>query len=101
MTRRQTQKDRNTALDVAMLTLIMMRQYAKIQRRWLAVWRGNESKNTTGLPFGSKILTAAFPYRWGVVQPVGHRTVNADGEGSNPSAPATHFVTFSPGFSMG
>src|SRR5579884_4346976 len=28
---------------------------------------------------------------WGVVQPVGHRTVNADGEGSNPSAPAKIF----------
>ncbi len=28
-----------------MLTLILMRQYAKIQRRWLAVWRGNESKH--------------------------------------------------------
>jgi hypothetical protein len=27
-------------------------------------------------------------YRWGVVQPVGHLTVNEDGEGSNPSAPA-------------
>ena len=26
--------------------------------------------------------------RWGVVQPVGHHTVNVDGEGSNPSAPA-------------
>jgi hypothetical protein len=26
--------------------------------------------------------------RWGVVQPVGHLTVNEDGEGSNPSAPA-------------
>src|SRR5262249_44940107 len=30
---------------------------------------------------------AAGP-RWGVVQPVGHLTVNEDGEGSNPSAPA-------------
>jgi xylitol oxidase len=28
------------------------------------------------------------PSRWGVVQPVGHHTVNVDGEGSNPSAPA-------------
>ena len=27
-------------------------------------------------------------YHWGVVQPVGHLTVNEDGEGSNPSAPA-------------
>jgi hypothetical protein len=27
--------------------------------------------------------------RWGVVQPVGHLTVNEDGEGSNPSAPAS------------
>jgi hypothetical protein len=27
-------------------------------------------------------------YRWGVVQLVGHLTVNEDGEGSNPSAPA-------------
>jgi hypothetical protein len=27
-------------------------------------------------------------HRWGVVQPVGHLTVNEDGEGSNPSAPA-------------
>ena len=27
-------------------------------------------------------------HRWGVVQPVGHHTVNVDGEGSNPSAPA-------------
>src|SRR5262249_13524962 len=26
---------------------------------------------------------------WGVVQLVGHHTVNVDGEGSNPSAPAT------------
>src|SRR6266436_3657736 len=26
--------------------------------------------------------------RWGVVQLVGHLTVNEDGEGSNPSAPA-------------
>ena len=26
--------------------------------------------------------------RWGVVQPIGHLTVNEDGEGSNPSAPA-------------
>src|SRR6266852_7691586 len=28
------------------------------------------------------------PHCWGVVQPVGHHTVNVDGEGSNPSAPA-------------
>src|SRR5215467_7674450 len=34
--------------------------------------------------------------RWGVVQPVGHLTVNEDGEGSNPSAPAklTVFLFF-------
>src|SRR5215467_4416617 len=38
---------------------------------------------------------------WGVVQPVGHLTVNEDGEGSNPSAPAnltdftaTYFLFF-------
>src|SRR5208337_254825 len=31
---------------------------------------------------------AAIERRWGVVQPVGHLTVNEDGEGSNPSAPA-------------
>ena len=31
----------------------------------------------------------AYPdRRWGVVQLVGHHTVNVDGEGSNPSAPA-------------
>src|SRR5712664_3650791 len=29
--------------------------------------------------------------RWGVVQLVGHLTVNEDGEGSNPSAPANSF----------
>ena len=29
--------------------------------------------------------------RWGVVQLVGHLTVNEDGEGSNPSAPAKFF----------
>ena len=29
---------------------------------------------------------------WGVVQPVGHLTVNEDGEGSNPSAPASFFA---------
>jgi hypothetical protein len=28
---------------------------------------------------------------WGVVQLVGHLTVNEDGEGSNPSAPANLF----------
>src|SRR3984893_13695901 len=30
--------------------------------------------------------------RWGVVQLVGHLTVNEDGEGSNPSAPANSFL---------
>ena len=33
-------------------------------------------------------VRAASQLRWGVVQPVGHLTVNEDGEGSNPSAPA-------------
>ena len=32
--------------------------------------------------------------RWGVVQPVGHLTVNEDGEGSNPSAPANSLSNF-------
>jgi len=32
-----------------------------------------------------------LPNRWGVVQLVGHLTVNEDGEGSNPSAPANFF----------
>ncbi len=32
----------------------------------------------------------AYPeYRWGVVQSVGHLTVNEDGGGSNPPAPAS------------
>ena len=31
--------------------------------------------------------------RWGVVQLVGHLTVNEDGEGSNPSAPAKFSAT--------
>jgi hypothetical protein len=31
--------------------------------------------------------------RWGVVQLVGHLTVNEDGEGSNPSAPANFIPT--------
>ena len=41
-----------------------------------------------------RLLASALPeaaaanFRWGVVQPVGHLTVNEDGEGSNPSAPA-------------
>jgi hypothetical protein len=30
--------------------------------------------------------------RWGVVQLVGHLTVNEDGEGSNPSAPANSLL---------
>src|SRR5260370_3268323 len=33
--------------------------------------------------------------RWGVVQLVGHLTVNEDGEGSNPSAPAKFFQLLS------
>jgi hypothetical protein len=32
--------------------------------------------------------------RWGVVQLVGHLTVNEDGEGSNPSAPANFSTVF-------
>jgi hypothetical protein len=32
--------------------------------------------------------SGASAVRWGVVQLVGHLTVNEDGEGSNPSAPA-------------
>jgi hypothetical protein len=34
------------------------------------------------------LLRSSFQCRWGVVQLVGHLTVNEDGEGSNPSAPA-------------
>ena len=34
--------------------------------------------------------------RWGVVQLVGHLTVNEDGEGSNPSAPANLFWCLAP-----
>jgi hypothetical protein len=34
---------------------------------------------------------SSLQYRWGVVQLVGHLTVNEDGEGSNPSAPANFF----------
>ena len=33
-------------------------------------------------------LAGAGNARWGVFQLVGHLTVNEDGEGSNPSAPA-------------
>ena len=33
-------------------------------------------------------FTATCKRRWGVVQLVGHLTVNEDGDGSNPSAPA-------------
>src|SRR5438270_4660720 len=44
-------------------------------------------------PCGGAYLVCAGRGRpqshWGVVQPVGHHTVNVDGEGSNPSAPAT------------
>jgi hypothetical protein len=36
--------------------------------------------------FGSAV--SSLTTRWGVVQLVGHLTVNEDGEGSNPSAPA-------------
>ena len=36
----------------------------------------------------SVLPQAVLQLRWGVVQPVGHLTVNEDGEGSNPSAPA-------------
>src|SRR5271167_942758 len=57
-------------------------------------------------PLGARVILGAFfgglfdetrasaspgntcKHRWGVVQLVGHLTVNEDGEGSNPSAPA-------------
>ena len=77
--------------------LIKMGRYAKIQR----VQAEASGNDTTTPPFLCKNLNAASPYRWGVVQPVGHRTVNADGEGSNPSAPAIHSVAVSPGLSTG
>src|SRR5262245_28246245 len=35
-----------------------------------------------------RVLPKHATARWGVVQLVGHLTVNEDGEGSNPSAPA-------------
>ena len=56
---------------------------------------GKERKSTSGFvlrPPGGRS-------RWGVVQPVGHLTVNEDGEGSNPSAPANFSLSdaFLPG----
>ena len=48
----------------------------------------------TSRPFFREVITKARPFPpargpcWGVVQLVGHLTVNEDGEGSNPSAPA-------------
>jgi hypothetical protein len=50
--------------------------------------------------FVSSVAVGALPLavsltRWGVVQLVGHLTVNEDGEGSNPSAPANlQFLLF-------
>jgi hypothetical protein len=44
------------------------------------------------LPRGSRQPGSAAR-RWGVVQLVGHLTVNEDGEGSNPSAPANSLPT--------
>ena len=43
-------------------------------------------------------MHAVVERRWGVVQPVGHHTVNVDGEGSNPSAPANFFAELSENF---
>src|SRR5882724_13372731 len=40
------------------------------------------------LPYRRSIRPPGGRARWGVVQLVGHLTVNEDGEGSNPSAPA-------------
>ena len=40
----------------------------------------------------SPYLHANMKKKWGVVQLVGHLTVNEDGEGSNPSAPAKFAV---------
>src|SRR5260370_20930538 len=41
---------------------------------------------------GNPDAVRADKRRWGVVQPVGHLTVNEDGGGSNPPAPA-NFLT--------
>jgi hypothetical protein len=46
------------------------------------------------LPNFARLRCGSAKRRWGVVQPVGHLTVNEDGEGSNPSAPA-NFSGFS------
>ena len=48
------------------------------------------------LPFGCCSRPPAAGPCWGVVQPVGHLTVNEDGEGSNPSAPANFSLDCSP-----
>ena len=64
--------------------------------RLSAVWRTQlpwYSKEILRVLFSAKMaLIACFARhaaaRWGVVQLVGHLTVNEDGEGSNPSAPA-------------
>src|ERR1700722_6704154 len=57
---------------------------SRMRRSLLALHAGKGS-----LPGG---LQSGLPGRWGVVQPVGHLTVNEDGEGSNPSAPANFFL---------
>ena len=84
--------------DLGVATLLIMGQYAKIQPAPIGDDGGHQYARP---PVCYEVLTAEFPYCWGVVQPVGHRTVNADGEGSNPSAPAIYSVASSPGFSMG
>jgi hypothetical protein len=38
--------------------------------------------------YPASVLRRSLSRCWGVVQLVGHLTVNEDGEGSNPSAPA-------------
>ena len=49
------------------------------------ILRARFSAKTTPSRAANLLLAIA---RWGVVQLVGHLTVNEDGEGSNPSAPA-------------
>jgi hypothetical protein len=78
-----------------LLTPRLIRRFKKIRIAPLgqasAPWylreilRARFSAKTTSVRGANPLPAIA---RWGVVQLVGHLTVNEDGEGSNPSAPA-------------
>ena len=84
---------RGARLWLSIVAPIFSRE-ARAPRRIRGILRLSLARFSRGRAHPLALPESGIAARWGVVQPVGHLTVNEDGGGSNPPAPANFSLEY-------